>query len=54
MNFVPHTPDDVATMLQALGLACVDALFDEVQAAVPATQVPELPGHSEFDLRRQL
>ena len=54
MNFVPHTPDDVESMLRALGLSAVDALFDGVQAAVPASQVPELPGHSESELRRQL
>jgi len=54
MNFVPHTPDDVESMLQALGLPAVDSLFDEVRAAVPAGQVPNLPGYSESELRRQV
>ena len=54
MSFVPHTRRDVETMLQALGLPDVDRLFEDVRAAVPVSQAPDLPGHSEFELRHQL
>ena len=54
MRFAPHTREDVATMLQALGLPEVDRLFDEVSAVLPAGGIPELPEHSEFEVRRQL
>jgi glycine dehydrogenase subunit 1 len=54
MSFTPHTDDDVARMLNALGLSSVDDLFSEVRAALPPGEVPELAGVGEFELRHQL
>ncbi len=54
MSFIPHTDDDVARMLSVLGLSSVDQLFDDVRAALPPGDVPELPAASEFELRHQL
>ena len=30
MAFIPHTPDDVARMLELIGVPSIDALFDEI------------------------
>src|ERR1700722_1399638 len=30
MAFIPHTPDDVADMLEVIGVQSIDALFDEI------------------------
>ena len=54
MSFSPHTQENIAHMLRTLGLSEVDALFDEVAAVLPPTDIPELPGVSEFELRHQL
>ena len=34
MPFIPHTEDEVKTMLQAIGVQSVDDLFDEIPAAL--------------------
>lgn len=54
MSFAPHTREDIETMLRALGLSSVDQLFDEVRAALPPGETPDLPGSSEFELRHHL
>ena len=54
MNFVPHTPEDVAQMLDVVGLPDVEALFAEVRAALPPGDVPDLAGTSEMELRHHL
>ena len=54
MSFTPHTEDDVARMLTALGLSSIEQLFDEVRATLPPGDVPDLPGVGEFELRHQL
>jgi len=54
MSFIPHTPRDTARMLAALGLSGVESLFEQVKAVLPPAQVPDLPGTSELELRRQL
>jgi glycine dehydrogenase subunit 1 len=54
MSFTPHTTDDLAKMLQLAGLSNVDELFDEVAAALPPGDVPDLPASSEFELRHHL
>jgi glycine dehydrogenase subunit 1 len=54
VNFSPHTQEDIAQMLGALGLPEVDRLFDEVRAALPPGAVPDLPGASEYELRHHL
>jgi glycine dehydrogenase subunit 1 len=54
MSFIPHTREDVRRMLDQLGLQTVDELFDEVAAALPPGDVPDLPRTHEFELRHQL
>ena len=54
MSFSPHTTDDIAQMLQSIGSSNVDELFDEVAAALPPGNVPDLPGSNEFALRHHL
>ena len=41
MPFIPHTTDDTAAMLAAIGAATIDDLFDEIPAKL---RVPGLPG----------
>ncbi len=41
MPFIPHTSDDTAAMLAAIGVATIDDLFDEIPASL---KVPGLPG----------
>jgi len=51
MPFIPHTADDVRRMLAAIGVADIDALFDEIPASLragPLTAVP--PGLSEMEV----
>jgi len=51
MPFIPHTAADVRDMLAAIGAPSIDALFDEIPAALRAgslTKVPE--GVNEMDM----
>ncbi len=51
MPFIPHTEQDVAIMLKAIGAESLDALFDEIPAELKAkglTQVPE--GVTEMEI----
>jgi glycine dehydrogenase subunit 1 len=32
MAFIPHTPDDVARMLEVIGVRSIEDLFDEIAA----------------------
>ena len=43
MPFIPHTDDDVRTMLDAIGVDDVEALFDEIPPGLrcPVPDVPE-------------
>ncbi|HZO22641.1 MAG TPA: hypothetical protein VFB37_09055, partial [Steroidobacteraceae bacterium] len=41
MAFIPHTPEDVAAMLGAIGVSSVEQLFDEIP---PALRVKSLAG----------
>ncbi len=54
MSFIPHTDRDVVQMLDALGLSHIDELFDEVRAALPPGDVPDIPASSEFELSHDL
>ena len=54
MDFIPHTPDDDREMLEAVGLASIDALFESIPGALqvaraldvpPALSEPELMDH---------
>ena len=53
MPFIPHTETDVRDMLATIGASSIDALFDEIPAALRCqglSQVP--PGLSEMDIAR--
>ncbi len=53
MPFIPHTPDDVAGMLAAIGAGSIDALFDEIPAALAVAGLPAIgPGLSEPEVSR--
>jgi glycine dehydrogenase subunit 1 len=44
MPFIPHTDTDIRDMLDAIGVNSIDALFDEIPAALrakPLTAIPE-------------
>lgn len=43
MPFIPHTPDDVRIMLDAIGVSTLDALFDEIPPALRVSELPALP-----------
>jgi len=54
-GYTPHTPADVAAMLEAIGVASVDDLFAHVPASLRSRARIELPpGLTEPELRRQL
>ena len=51
MPFIPHSTGDVQDMLATIGVAGIDALFDEIPVAIRAkglTQTP--PGISELEI----
>ena len=53
MPFIPHTEADIREMLSAIGVAAVDALFDEIPAELGwnAQELAE-PGMSEAEIAR--
>ena len=54
MAYGPHTADDRARMLAALGIDSVERLFEDIPAAVAATGI-DLPGPaSELEVSREL
>jgi glycine dehydrogenase subunit 1 len=55
MRFAPHTDDDVARMLEAIGLPSVDRLFEQIPAAVRLQGELDLPeGVSEMEILADL
>jgi glycine dehydrogenase subunit 1 len=53
MAFIPHTPDDVRQMLDAIGVRDIEDLFDEIPAALrckPLAGIP--PAASEMQIGR--
>ncbi len=53
MPFIPHTADDVAHMLEVIGAPSIDALFDEIPAALKAKPLDGIPpGLCEMDVAR--
>ena len=53
MPFIPHTEEDVKSMLAAIGVDSIENLFDEIPAELRAeglTKVPE--GASEMEVSR--
>ncbi len=55
MRFLPHTPDDVRTMLDVVGVSTVADLFTDIPATLRESARIDLPpGLSELDVRRRL
>jgi glycine dehydrogenase subunit 1 len=55
MRFAPHTDDDVAQMLAAIGLGSLDELFDQIPASVRLDRPLGLPeGVSEMEILADL
>ena len=53
MPFIPHTEDDVAAMLAAVGVDSIDDLFDEIPAELRAKGLDGIPpGLSEMEIGR--
>lgn len=51
MPYIPHTPEDVQVMLDTIGVACIDDLFDEIPAHLKAGELAQLPdGLSEMEV----
>jgi glycine dehydrogenase subunit 1 len=50
MAYGPHTPDDCAAMLGAIGVASVDDLFADIPAALRASELKLPPSLSEAEL----
>ncbi|MFI4891395.1 MAG: aminomethyl-transferring glycine dehydrogenase subunit GcvPA [Steroidobacterales bacterium] len=51
MPFIPHTPQDIADMLQVIGVSSIDQLFEEIPAALhagPLSSVPEALSEMEI------
>ncbi len=55
MPFIPHTEADVESMLQAIGADSIEALFDEIPAALKIEALAGVPeGLSEMEVARLL
>jgi glycine dehydrogenase subunit 1 len=53
MPFIPHTDDDIKAMLQAIGAPSIDALFDEIPAALRSKGLKHVPeGLNEMAITR--
>lgn len=53
MPFIPHTPDDVSTMLGAIGAKSIEDLFDEIPPSLKAGKLNDVPeGQSEMAVAR--
>jgi glycine dehydrogenase subunit 1 len=51
MPFIPHTEEDVAEMLAAIGAPSIESLFDEIPAALRTQSLQEIPpGLSELEI----
>jgi len=55
MRYFPQGPDDIARMLDAVGVGSVDALFECIPRNLRLNKLLDVPPpHSEMDLRREL
>jgi len=43
MPFIPHTTEDVSTMLGAIGAASIEDLFDEIPPALKTGKLKDVP-----------
>ncbi|PKM21614.1 MAG: aminomethyl-transferring glycine dehydrogenase [Gammaproteobacteria bacterium HGW-Gammaproteobacteria-14] len=51
MPYIPHTPEDVQSMLDAIGVTRIEDLFDEIPAHLKAGALEKLPdGLSEMEV----
>jgi glycine dehydrogenase subunit 1 len=54
MAFIPHTADDIARMLELIGVQSIDDLFDEIPAELRAGALGVPPALSEMEVGRLL
>ena len=54
MAFIPHTPDDVAGMLDVIGVRSIDDLFDEIPGELRAGVLGLPPAMGEMEVGRLL
>src|SRR6185503_19072404 len=53
MPFIPHTEEDIRAMLRAIGVDSIEALFDEIPAALRGTGLTGIPpALNEMELMR--
>jgi glycine dehydrogenase subunit 1 len=52
MAFIPHTPDDVTRMLEAIGVQSIDELFDEIPGELRAGALGVPPAMGEMEVGR--
>ena len=53
MPFIPHTDEEVKSMLDAIGVQSIEQLFDEIPAALRSKGLEKVPeGKSEMDVAR--
>ena len=50
MPFIPHTEDDVDSMLEAIGVASIDGLFDEIDPTLVTDWRDDAPRQSEMEM----
>jgi len=51
--FIPHTPEDIRQMLEAIGADGIEALFDEIPGALKDTRLERVPpASSEMEISR--
>ena len=54
MAFIPHTADDIARMLEVIGVQSIDELFDEIPRELRAGVLGVPPAMSEMEIGRLL
>lgn len=52
MPFIPHTEEDISTMLASIGANTIEELFDEIPLALKSGSLKALPGLSEMEISR--
>jgi glycine dehydrogenase subunit 1 len=52
MPFIPHTEEDISTMLASIGANTIEELFDEIPPALKSGSLKVLPGLSEMEISR--
>ncbi|MEI8385145.1 MAG: aminomethyl-transferring glycine dehydrogenase subunit GcvPA [Nitrosomonadaceae bacterium] len=52
MPFIPHTEEDISTMLASIGANTIEDLFDEIPPALKSGSLKALPGLSEMEVSR--